>query len=66
MDKFYIYEPVFLDSVDPKVLTGDPIKQGELVQVTKSKIDPKNLFCFVEDLLGNRQSVYKSSLREAY
>lgn len=63
MEKSYVYEPGMFDYIDPKVLVGHQIKFGSIVTITKSNIDPLKKFVFIEDKHGNRQSVYKSSLK---
>jgi hypothetical protein len=60
--KKFKYDPVLLDKMDPKVLSGSPIAQGATVVITKSNIDPMRKFVFVQDEKGNAQSVYKNSL----
>ena len=58
----YQFTPNLIDEVDPKVIEGYPIKRGSVVEITKRKIDPYNMFVFLQDNFGNRQSVYKNSL----
>jgi hypothetical protein len=59
----YTYNPIWFDKNDPVVISGQPIKPGSLVTITKSNIDPRGLFRFVIDEFGNRQSVAKNSLK---
>jgi hypothetical protein len=58
----YKYQPNWLDFTDPRVIAGKAITPGQIVKITKNKIDPCGLFVFIEDQQGNRQSVYKKSL----
>lgn len=60
----YIYEPVFLDKCDPRVIEGEPIKENSIVEITKKNVDPCSYFYFIKDTHGNRQSVNKASLRK--
>lgn len=58
----YIFNPVFLDYFDSRVLKGKQIEVGAKVKVTKTNIDPLKKFVFIEDEKGNQMSVYKNSL----
>lgn len=59
---FYRYCPGFLDLTNPRIIAGQAIEPDSKVTITKTRLDPCNLFVFIEDLQGNRQSVYRKSL----
>ena len=60
----YIYDPVGFDRFDPKVIEGYPIEPGSKVEITKKNIDPMSWFVFIVDEQGNRQSVFRRSLKK--
>lgn len=62
----YKYWPTTFDRFDPIVLKGRLIKEGALVEITKTKVDPARKFRYVRDRLGNEMSVMVKSLKREY
>ncbi len=61
----YIYRPGIHDLTDPTVIKGQAIKVGAWVRKArelKPPMYPTKVFCVIEDLNGNVQSVYKAAV----
>ena len=60
----YIFNECLFDIVYPIIIKGNKIPNKSIVTIYKDKIDPAEKLVWIEDVDGNIQSTYRSSLYE--